>query len=412
MLVYAAIISEKINRTTVAFFGAVLMVLLRIIDQEYAFESVDFNTIGLLLGMMIIVGIVKKTGLFQYVAIKSVKMAKGEPWKILVMLSVITAISSAILDNVTTVLLIAPVTIVIAESLRVSPIPFMISEIVSSNIGGTSTLIGDPPNIMIGSATGLGFIDFIANLMPVVIVIFITTLIAIKLIYKSRLTVPPELKSRLMKFDEALAISDKKLLVKSLIVLGATVLGFSLHQIIELETATVALAGAAILLLITRSDPEEIFHEIEWPTIFFFAFLFILVGSLEKVGIIKLIAKEVISITKGNMVLTSLLILWVSGISSAFLDNIPFVATMIPLIKNIGQMSSINLIPLWWALALGACLGGNGSLVGASANVVVAGILEKHKHRISFGEYMKIGFPLMILSIIISTTYLYIFYLQ
>jgi len=345
ILTYAVIISEKVNRTTIAFFGAVLLVLWKIIDLEFAFESIDFHTIALLIGMMIIVNILKRTGVFQYVAIRSAKLAKGDPWRILITLSAITAVSSALLDNVTTVLLIAPVTLVLTETLHIDPIPFMITQILAANIGGTATLIGDPPNIMIGSATGLGFMDFIVNLLPVVIVIYIFTFLIVKKIYKSKLLVKDELKLNIMEFDENLALTDKKLLVKSLSVLSITIAGFALHQFVGLETATVALTGAATLLLISKVDPEEIFHDIEWLTIFFFVFLFILVGSLEKVGVIDLIAKSVINITKGNLIFTTFLILWVSGILSAFLDNIPFVATMIPLIKSIGALSSFNITP-------------------------------------------------------------------
>ncbi|MFZ5969029.1 MAG: ArsB/NhaD family transporter [Bacillota bacterium] len=408
---YALIVSEKINRTTIAFFGAVLVVLFKVMNLDYAFESIDFHTIGLLIGMMIIVNIIKRTGLFQYIAIRAAKMAKGDPWKILLMLSIITAVSSALLDNVTTVLLIAPVTLVITEALHIDPIPFMVTQILAANIGGTATLIGDPPNIMIGSSTDLGFMDFIINLAPVVTIIFVITFMIVRFIYKSKLHVEENLKKSIMGFDENLSLTDKNLLVKSLIVLGLVILGFALHQFVHIESTTVALVGAATLLLISKADPEEIFSEIEWLTIFFFAFLFILVGSLEKVGIIESIAEKIITLTKGNVIYTTLLILWVSGIVSAFLDNIPFVATMIPLIQSIGTLSSFDITPLWWALALGACLGGNGTLVGASANVVVAGILEKHKHKISFAEYMKIAFPLMILSIVISTIYLFVFYL-
>ncbi|WP_246637636.1 SLC13 family permease [Crassaminicella profunda] len=411
ILTYAVIVSEKINRMTIAFFGALLLVLFRIIDLEFAFQSIDFDTIGLLIGMMIVVNITKKTGVFQYIAIKSAKFAKGDPWHILLMLCIITAISSALLDNVTTVLLIAPVTLVITETLEVDPIPFMLSQILAANIGGTATLIGDPPNIMIGSETGLGFMDFISNLLPVVLIIYLVTFFFIKKICKPKLHVKESLKSKIMKMDETLALTDTKLLKKSLFVLLITILGFALHQLVGLETATVALGGASILLLISNVDPEEILQEIEWLTIFFFAFLFILVGGLEKVGVIDFIAKNVVSLTKGNLMLTTLLVLWVSALASSFLDNIPFVATMIPLINSIGTLSNFNITPLWWALALGACLGGNGTLVGASANVVVAGILEKHNHKISFKEYMKIAFPLMILSIILSSIYLYIFYL-
>ncbi|MFZ5967058.1 MAG: ArsB/NhaD family transporter [Bacillota bacterium] len=412
VLTYGVIISEKINRTTIAFLGATLLVLFKIINLEVAIEAVDFDTILLLIGMMIIINILKRTGLFQYIAIKSAKSAKGDPLRILIMLALVTAVSSAFLDNVTTVLLIAPVTLVITETLEIDPIPFMIVQILAANIGGTATLIGDPPNIMIGSETSLGFMDFIINLSPVVIVIFIVTILIIKRIFYSQLHVKDELKHKIMEFDENLSLKDTQLLVKSLIVLFITIAGFVLHQFIHLETAVVALTGASILLLVSKVDPEEIFQEIEWLTIFFFAFLFILVGALEEVGIIEFIAKKVISITNGNLLSTTLLILWVSGIVSAFLDNIPFVATMIPLIQSIGTLTNMDITPLWWSLALGACLGGNGTLVGASANVVVAGILEKHKHKISFFEYMKLAFPLMLLSIIISTVYLYLFYVR
>lgn len=411
ILTYGIIISEKINRTTIAFVGAIVLVIIKVIGLEDAIESIDFHTIGLLIGMMIIVAIMKNTGIFQYIAIKAAKKAKGDPWKILLTLSIITAISSALLDNVTTVLLIAPVTLVITETLEINPIPFMIAQILAANIGGTSTLIGDPPNIMIGTATNLGFMDFIINLFPIVVIILIVTLFILKMIYGKQLVVKEALKSKIMKFDENLALTDKKLLVQSLVVLGITVLGFVLHQFLGLESTTVALAGAAILLLISKSDPDEVLQQVEWPTIFFFAFLFILVGSLEKVGVIDLLAKGIMDLTKGNLLFTSLLVLWVSSLASAFLDNIPFVATMIPLIKSIGALSTISITPLWWALALGACLGGNGTLVGSSANVIVAGILEKHKHKLSFIDYFKIAFPLMILSIILSTVYLYVFYL-
>ena len=412
IVTYGIIVSEKINRTTIAFFGAVLMVLFRIIGLDKAIEAIDFHTIGLLIGMMITVNIIKRTGLFEYVAIKSAKLTKGDPWRILLILSAITALSSALLDNVTSVLLVAPVTLVITEALEINPIPFMIAQILSANIGGTATLIGDPPNIMIGSETGLGFMDFIINLAPVVLVIYGVTLLLLKVIFKSQLHVKDELKVKIMDFDEHRALKDKPLMIKSLIVLSLIIIGFGLHQFIHMETATVALAGASLLLLISKTDPEEIFHEIEWLTIFFFVFLFILVGALEEMGVIEMIAKGVIGITQGNLLYTGLLILWISGIASAFLDNIPFVATMIPLIQSIGELSPINITPLWWALALGACLGGNGTLVGASANVVVAGILEKHRYKISFIEYMKVGFPLMLVSIVISTIYMYLFYLR
>lgn len=410
ILTYIAIISEKVNRTVVALFGAVLMIIFQVISQEDAFSIVDFNTIGLLIGMMLIVNILKKTGVFQYVAIKTAKAAKGDPWKIIVSFSVITAISSALLDNVTTILLVVPVTFVITDTLDINPIPFMITEILAANIGGTATLVGDPPNIMIGGATELGFLDFLINLAPIVIIIFIVTILILKVIYRNSLCVDEKNKKKILTFEENKTIKDKNLLKKSLIILGITIMGFSIHQILGLESATVALFGGVLLLLISKIDPEEILLEIEWTTIFFFIGLFVLVGALEKVGVIELLAKEIMSLTKGDLFMTAMFILWLSAIASAFLDNIPFVATMIPLIKSLSEISAINATPLWWALALGACLGGNGTLVGASANVIVGGMLQKQGYKLEFVDYMKVGFPLMIISIIISSIYLIIFY--
>ncbi|MBS4534870.1 ArsB/NhaD family transporter [Clostridium sp. D2Q-14] len=411
IITYIFIISEKINRTAIALFGASLLIGLKVISQEYAFDAIDFNTIGLLIGMMIMVSIIKKTGIFQYVAIKAAKKTKGDPFKIILTLFLITAISSALLDNVTTVLLIVPVTLVITETLKTNPLPFLIPEILASNIGGTATLIGDPPNIMIGSATNLGFMDFALNLGPIVIIILGTTLIIFKFLYGKSITVDQNLKDKLMTFDESKSIKDYSLLKKSLFVLGLTMIGFILHQYIHLESATVALIGASLLLIISKKDPEDILLEVEWSTIFFFAGLFVLVGGLEKVGIIEHLASGVLDLTKGDLMLTTLMILWVSALASAFIDNIPFVATMIPLIKSIGAMSAISIGPLWWALALGACLGGNGSLVGASANVIVAGFLQKTDNKLSFINFLKIGFPIMILSVILSSVYLVLFYI-
>lgn len=410
ILTYIFIISEKINRTSIALFGASLLIGLRIISQEFAFDAIDFNTIGLLIGMMVIVSIIKRTGVFQYVAIKAAKKAKGDPFRIILTLSLITAISSALLDNVTTVLLIVPVTLVITETLETNPLPFLIPEILASNIGGTATLIGDPPNIMIGSATNLGFMDFALNLGPIVIVILGATLVIFKFMYGKSIAVKQDLKDKLMAFDEKKSIRDYDLLKKSLIVLGLTMIGFIIHQYIHLESATVALIGASLLLIISKKDPEDILLEVEWSTIFFFAGLFVLVGGLEKVGVIEHLASGVLNFTKGNLMFTTLMILWVSAFASAFIDNIPFVATMIPLIKSIGAMSTISIGPLWWALALGACLGGNGSLVGASANVIVAGFLQKTDNKLTFMSFLKVGFPIMILSVILASVYLVVFY--
>ncbi len=411
VLTYLVIMSEKVNRTAVALFGAVMMLVLNIETQDMAFEHIDFNTIGLLIGMMVIVNIMRRTGIFEYVAIWAAKLVKGDPWKIVFLFSILTAISSALLDNVTTILLVVPVTIVIANELDLSPIPFLIPEVLMANIGGTATLIGDPPNIMIGSSTGIGFMDFLVNLAPVVVVISIVTMFILKMIYGKSFDCSESKKQNILKMDEKLAIKDRTLLIKSIIVLGLTMIGFILHQSLHYESATVALLGAATLLLISKIDPEEILTEVEWPTIFFFASLFVLVGALEDVGVIEFLATKMLLLTDGNLFFTVMLILWGSAIASAFLDNIPFVATMIPLIKNIAAMSTIDVMPLWWALALGACLGGNGTLVGASANLIVSGMLEKQGYKLSFLEYMKVGFPIMIVSVVIATGYMIVVYL-
>ncbi len=411
VITYALIVTEKFNRTSIAIFGAMLMLIFNVENQEMAFESIDFNTIFLLIGMMIIVSIMKRTGIFEYMAIYIAKFVKGDPWKMVVLFSLLTGVSSAILDNVTTILLVVPVTIVIAEALDLNPIPFLIPEVIIANIGGTATLIGDPPNIMIGSASGLGFNDFLINLAPIVIVIVAITLIVLRFIYKQKLVCGEQSKARIMNMDESVAIKDKTLLIKSLIVLSITVIGFLLHQYLGYESATVALFGAGLLLLVSKIDPEEILSELEWPTIFFFASLFILVGALESVGVIEFLAEKMLSMTGNNLLLTVMIILWGSAIASAFLDNIPFVATMIPLIQNLSSMTGMNIIPLWWALALGACLGGNGTMIGASANVIVGGLLEKNGYKLSFKDFMKVGFPLMILSVAIASVYMYVVYI-
>ncbi len=413
LLTYGLIISEKLHRTVAALLGAVLVLFLGIIDQATAIRAIDFNTIGLLIGMMIIVGITRRTGIFEYLAVKAAKLSKGNPWRIMLALASITAVTSALLDNVTTVLLIVPVTFSITSELELNPVPFLITQILASNIGGTATLIGDPPNIMIGSATGLGFMDFLPNLILPVLVSFAVTMWILKLVYRRDMVVSESQKVKILAFDELQAIKDYGLLKKSLGVLVLTVSGFVLHQFLHLESATVALAGATLLLLITREEPEDILLTVEWPTLFFFAGLFVLVGALEHVGVIEWVAKKSLEATQGAMLQTSMLILWLSAIASAFVDNIPFVATMIPLIQKMGELGGItNLKPIWWSLSLGACLGGNGTLIGASANVIVAGLAEKQGVAISFKSFMKLAFPLMILSICISSVYIYIAYLR
>ncbi|OPX91546.1 MAG: Arsenical pump membrane protein [Pelotomaculum sp. PtaB.Bin013] len=409
---YALIIADKIHRAVVALLGAALILLFHVIEQERAVRAVDFNTLGLLIGMMVIIGITRKTGLFEYLAIVSAKWSKGEPIRIMISLATVTAIVSAFLDNVTTVLLIVPVTFAIAGRLKLNPIPFLIAEVLASNIGGTATLIGDPPNIMIGSATGLGFIDFVKALTPVIIVVHIANMIWLKVLYRKQLQTTPELKQNIMTMDEQAEIKDRPLMRKCIWVIAITILGFVVHQYLHLEGATISLAGATFLLLVTLNDPEEALGTVEWAAIFFFIGLFIVVGALEEVGVIEYIARKSLAMTGGAMVPMGLLILWLSAIASAFIDNIPFVATMIPLIKDMGAIGGItDLNPLWWALSLGACLGGNGTLIGASANVVVASLAEKRGVIITFNSFTKVAFPMMLMSVSICMIYLLFRYL-
>ncbi|MGE5398231.1 MAG: SLC13 family permease [Chitinophagales bacterium] len=408
LLAYVFIILDKIHRTIVALVGATVLVALGVITQKQAVTSIDFNTIGLLVGMMIIVGITRQSGVFEYLAVKAAKLSGGKPLAIMAALALVTALASAFLDNVTTVLLIVPVTFAITDRLNVSPIPYLLAEVIASNIGGTATLIGDPPNIMIGSATGLGFMDFIANLALPAGIIFLVTIGVMLLIYRKQLKTSDDNIQNILSLNEIDFIKDWQLLKRSLIVLGLTIVGFLLHQLLHLESATIALLGAAILMLVTREDPEEILLTVEWPTIFFFIGLFVIVGGLKETGVIELIARKSLVITGGNVMHTGLLVLWLSAIASAFVDNIPFVATMIPLLQSIGHMSNLPMESIWWALALGACLGGNGTLIGASANVIVAGISERYGNPIKFMDFLKVGFPLMLFSIVISTIYLYV----
>lgn len=409
LVVIFFIITEKIDRTVAAMGGALLMVLFKIIPSDKIIGYIDFNTIGVLIGMMLVVSVIKNSGLFEYIAIFTAKKAKGDAWKILLSFALITAFLSATLDNVTTVLLIGPMTLVITHILELNPIPFLITEILASNIGGTATLIGDPPNIMIGSAAGLGFNDFLTHTGPASLVILIVTLFILYFLYRKQLVVDKVHKDEILSLDERKTIKDKSLLIKSLIVMAFILFGFMTHQTFHLESSTVALTGAVVLLLIGKQDVDEIIGGIEWSTIAFFTGLFVLVGGLEQVGIIHALANTLIDLTAGQPVVTMLVLLWLSAIVSSFLDNIPFVATLIPLVLTM-EAQGINVGPLWWAISLGACLGGNGTLIGASANVVLANIGEKNGYKLSFGKYFKVGFPLMLLSIGIATIYLLLFF--
>ncbi len=415
VIAYALIISEKVHRTIVGLFGAMLMILFGIIDQETAVHHIDFNTLGLLMGMMIIVNITSETGLFNFLAIWAAQKVKARPIALLVVLSSITAVCSALLDNVTTVLLTVPITFSITSQLKVDVMPYLISQILASNIGGTATLIGDPPNIMIGSAVGLDFMAFVENLTIVSVIIFILVQFILIALYHKGLHTQPELQDKIMRLPADAQITDHALLKKCLAVIFLTITFFVLHGSLGLESATVALSGAGLLLLITATEDEEkivkVLSKIEWPAIFFFGGLFILVGALVETGVIRMLAAEAIHATGGDVEATAILILWMSAFASAFIDNIPFVATLIPLIQDMGQMGLTNLDPLWWSLALGACLGGNGTLIGASANVVVASMSAQRGRPISFIGFMKVALPIMTFTIIISNIYIYIRYL-
>lgn len=407
---YTLIIFEKLDKVLLAFIGASLMIVTGIINQESAFSHIDFNTIGLLIGMMTMVMVIKRTGLFEYLAIKVVKLSKAQPMKLLILLSLITGGLSAILDNVTTILLITPMTFDIAKELKISPVSLIIAEVFASNVGGTATLIGDPPNIMIGSAVGLDFMSFIKVNAPIAIFMLVLTTLIFAVMNKKGLNTTEEAREKVLKVDEKSLIKDTKLLKQSLIVLGITLAGFMLHGVLHFESATIAIVGAVLLLTISHIGPEEVLHELEWNTIFFFVGLFMLVGGLKEAGAINLLAQWVLDITNGNLILSTMAILWVSAIASAFVDNIPFVATMIPMIQDMGTISGMNLTPLWWALSLGSCLGGNGTIIGASANVIATGMAADRGYRISFKQYFKVAFPMMILTVILATIYLYLYY--
>ncbi|RYH10218.1 hypothetical protein EU800_09965 [Tropicimonas sp. IMCC6043] len=421
VLVYAALITEKVNRAVLAMLGAALMVLFGIINQDQAVEGVDANTLALLIGMMVIVAITSRSGLFQYVAIKAAKAVKAEPVGILIMLTLVTAVFSALLDNVTTVLLIAPITLLITEALETRVFPFFLAEILASNVGGTATLIGDPPNIIIGSAAGLSFNDFAVNLAPVAAVCLVVVTTIIYLLNRRELRkIPKSASERIMRFDAGGAIQDRRLLVKSLVVLALVLTGFTLGHGFGIQPGTSALAGAALLMLLayghqkpdTQSDTlHHVFGEVEWVTIFFFGGLFVVVAGVEHVGLLEMFAQGVLELTQGDLMWTAFLIFWASGILSAILDNIPFVATMIPLIESTAHTFGADQIePLWWSLALGACLGGNGTLLGASANLTVAAFAEKAHQPIGFVAFLKYSFPIMLLTLVIANVYIWLRY--
>ena len=414
VVVLAVIATELINRTVAALLGAAVVVAFGVVEQtEAASEFIDWNTIGLLAGMMIIVAILNKTGLFEYLAIRSAQLGKARPGRILILLSLVTAFLSAFLDNVTTVILMVPVTFLIADALDISPLPFLLAQVMASNVGGAATLIGDPPNILIGSAANLSFADFVLNLTPVVLLALPVVLGFFYFVFRRELRADGEgAEGTIGKLNARGSIRDAVLLCKSLIVLGAVILGFFLHGLLHLEAATIALFGAAVLMLYARSDVEEVLREVEWPTLLFFVGLFVLVGGLEVTGFVGRIA-EVLTGFSDSLALTAMLVMWGSAIASGIVDNIPFTATMIPEVQELAVaegLSEAEVRPLWWALAIGADFGGNFTLIGASANVVVAGMSERAGKRIPFLKFMAYGIPVTLISLAVATPYVLLRY--
>jgi Na+/H+ antiporter NhaD/arsenite permease-like protein len=410
LVTYAVIATDRVDKTLAALLGGLAVIVLKVIPQDVAFSAIDFNVIFLLAGMMILAGILRRTGFFQWVAIRSVKISGGEPYRLLVVLSIVAAVLSAFLDNVTTVVLIAPVTLYIATVLRVSPLPFLISEILASNIGGTATLIGDPPNILIGSASGLDFGAFLANMGPVALLVFLAFLGTLPFLFRGELEVHAEVREAVLALDEREVIGDPRLLRLSLVVIGATLVGFLLAGPLHYEPATIALLGATVLMLIARMEPDAVLREIEWPTLFFFIGLFMLVEAIVHVGIIGSIADGLFELTAGSQQVTTIGLLWLSAIASAIVDNIPYTATAIPIVHQLAA-GGMEIEPLWWALALGACLGGNATIIGASANVVVANLAARAGHPITFRAFLPYGLVVVLESLLISTAYLWFRYL-
>jgi Na+/H+ antiporter NhaD/arsenite permease-like protein len=405
----AAIASERVHRTKVALIGAALMVVTQTIDQQRAIEAIDFNTIGLLAGMMLIVRLTEPTGIYNYLAIRAGQLAGGRPFALVLSLAGTTALLSAFLDNLTTVLLVVPITFLLADALDLDPLPLVFIEIIASNIGGTATLIGDPPNILIAGATGLSFLDFVANLAPVAAVSFFAVTGALYLAYRPRLRIEPEAQDRVMSLDARRSIEDADELRRTMPVLVLTILAFFVHKALHLEPATVALTGAAVMLLVTRQSVERALEGIEWGTLFFFLGLFIMVGALEETGAIGRIADGFASVTGGDRSFELLGIVWISALASAVIDNIPFTATMIPVVQELQGPDGDD--AYWWALALGACFGGNATLVAAAANVAAAGMAQRAGRPIGFLAFLRVGVPATLLSLVIATLYVGLRYL-
>jgi Na+/H+ antiporter NhaD/arsenite permease-like protein len=403
------IVSEKLHRTKIALAGAVLIVVTQTISQEQAIEAIDFNTLGLLAGMMLIVRLTETTGVYTYLAIRAGQLAQGRPLYVVMALAGSTALLSAFLDNLTTVLLMVPITFLLADALDIEPLPLVLIEIIASNIGGTATLIGDPPNIMIAGATGLSFMEFVTNLGPIALISFLAVTGMLYLWFRPQLQIAPDARDRMMELDARRSIEDPDELRRALPVLIGTIVLFFVHKPLHLEPATVALLGATVLLLVTTQPLEDALGGIEWPTLFFFLGLFVMVGALEETGVIAEIAEGVASLTGGDRTAELLGITWISAIASGVVDNIPFTATMIPVVEELQGEDMDN--AYWWALALGACFGGNFTLVAAAANVAAAGMAERSGRPIRFMEFLKVGVPATLLSLVLATGYILLRYI-
>ncbi|HVL31277.1 MAG TPA: ArsB/NhaD family transporter [Solirubrobacteraceae bacterium] len=406
----AAIASEKVDRTKVALVGALLVVLTQTIDQEHAIEAVDFETIGLLAGMMLIVRVTEPTGIYTFLAIRAGQIARGRPFAVVMSLALSTAILSAFLDNLTTVLLMVPITFLLADALDIDPIPLILIEIIASNIGGTATLIGDPPNILIAGATGLSFGAFVANLAPIAAVAFVVVTGMLYLVFRKRLQIAPEARDRVLELDARRSIEDAPELRRTLPVLVLTIIVFFVHKPLGIEPATVALAGATVMLLLTRQTVDEALRGIEWPTLFFFIGLFVMVGALEERGAIQEVADAIGSVTGGDRTAELLGIAWVSAIGSGIVDNIPFTATMIPVVNELQGGSNAD-DAYWWSLSLGACFGGNFTLIAAAANVAAAGMAARAGRPIGFLQFLRVGVPATLVSMLLATAYIAVRYL-
>jgi Na+/H+ antiporter NhaD/arsenite permease-like protein len=413
---YVLIATEWVHRVKAAVGGALILLVIGATDEEHAFFSeetgIDWSVIFLLLGMMLIVAVLKRTGLFEYLAIWSAKRARGKPFRLMVILVVVTAVASALLDNVTTVLLIAPVTFLVCDRLGVNPMPFLIAEVLASNIGGTATLVGDPPNIIIASRAGLSFNDFLIHLAPLVVVLLVVFIGMCRLLFRSAFVYDEERVASVMALRERDAIRDKRLLIVSMVVLAVVLAAFVLHTVLHLEPAVVAIVGGLVLLVASRLNAEDVAKDVEWPTLIFFAGLFVMVGALVATGVIERVAEAATSAIGGRLLLASMVLLWASAILSAIVDNIPYVATMAPIVSELVDASGSGGEGqvLWWSLALGADLGGNATAIGASANVVMLGLAERAGRKISFWEFTKYGLVVAFVTVLISMPYLWLRY--